>query len=154
MKVLVAIDSSQFSAQVLSAVAKRLWPPDCEFRILTLVEHCPDWDAENQFLHQSGLILDDRVGELKKRLPHHTIIGETMSGSASSAINEVAAKWGANLIVLGSHGDTGIRKDQIGSVAAAVANQSPCSVELIKVRRVARSNGTNDAQAAVLSSTK
>jgi nucleotide-binding universal stress UspA family protein len=37
------------------------------------------------------------------------------------------------MIVLGSHGDTGYRRDRVGSVAAAVVNQAPCTVELIKV---------------------
>jgi nucleotide-binding universal stress UspA family protein len=150
MKVLVAIDSSQYSSQVLSAVFKRLWSADCEFRIVTLIEPCPDWDSEEQFIHQSELILTERVAELRKRLPHHAIVAEAIVGSAATDINMIASEWEADLIVLGSHGDTGIRKTHIGSVAAAVVNQAPCSVELVKIRRIPANEQSQKKTAAAL----
>lgn len=137
MKVLVAIDSSPFAHAVITAVSERAWSQDCQFKLLTVVEPCAVWEMEQQCVKQSEIILEDRLARLKKALPDHTIVAETALGNASSVICAAAESFGADLIVLGSHGDTGIRHSRIGSVAAAIVNEAPCSVELIKVTRTA-----------------
>lgn len=38
MKVVVAIDDSIFSAQVVKAICHRHWPKDTEFKVLSVVE--------------------------------------------------------------------------------------------------------------------
>ena len=46
-----------------------------------------------------------------------------------------AADWGADLIVLGSHGRRGLNRFLLGSVSEAVASHAPCSVEVIRQPR-------------------
>lgn len=46
----------------------------------------------------------------------------------------IAKEWGADLIVVGSHGLRGITRLLIGSVAEAVAMHAHCSVEVIRQR--------------------
>jgi nucleotide-binding universal stress UspA family protein len=48
-----------------------------------------------------------------------------------------AADWGADLIVLGSHGRRGFSRFLLGSVSEAVASHAPCSVEVIRQARKA-----------------
>ena len=43
-----------------------------------------------------------------------------------------AAEWGADLIVVGSHGRRGINRFLLGSVSEAVALHANCSVEIIR----------------------
>jgi len=43
-----------------------------------------------------------------------------------------ARSWGADLIVLGSHGRTGLRRLLMGSVAEYVMRHAPCSVEIAR----------------------
>ena len=43
-----------------------------------------------------------------------------------------AARWQADLIVLGSHGFGVVKRRLLGSVAQAVALQAPCSVEIVR----------------------
>src|SRR5947209_4333031 len=115
MKVLIAIDSSPFSSQVLDAVSARRWRPDTAFRVVTFVEpHCGS-RSEDEFLHQSTIIQSERVAQLRKKLPDCNIAAEAAVGSAGMLIIQTAAEWHADLIILGSHGDSGIRKSQIGS---------------------------------------
>jgi nucleotide-binding universal stress UspA family protein len=47
-------------------------------------------------------------------------------------IVQKASEWGADLIVVGSHGRKGIKKFMLGSVAEKVVASSPCSVEVVK----------------------
>lgn len=139
MKILVAIDSSDFSTQILHSVGASSWPADAEFLLLTCVEFCHDWQAQEEFLDQSRILLENRANILRKKLPNHKITSEVLDGSASKLIVETARTWRADLIVVGSHGDTGVRRSGIGSVAAAVVNDAPCSVEVIKVSKEQKS---------------
>jgi nucleotide-binding universal stress UspA family protein len=43
-----------------------------------------------------------------------------------------AAEWGADLIVVGSHGRRGVNRLLLGSVSEAVALHANCSVEIIR----------------------
>lgn len=136
MKILVAIDSSSCAQEVLHEIAGRSWAKDTEFYVLTAIEPCHNWEAVQQYLQEARIILDQRIAFLKKRLPHHKITGQVLEGSAATVIGKTATEINARLIVIGSHGDTGPRASGIGSVAAAVVNNAPCSVEVVKLAKV------------------
>jgi len=51
-----------------------------------------------------------------------------------SVIVDEAENWKADLIVVGSHGYTGIKKWLLGSVAQSVVSHAPCSVEVVRHR--------------------
>lgn len=53
-------------------------------------------------------------------------------GHLRAAIVDEARKWRADLIVLGSHGRTGITRLLLGSVAQSVVSHAPCSVEVVR----------------------
>jgi nucleotide-binding universal stress UspA family protein len=47
-------------------------------------------------------------------------------------ILDEAKTWGADLIVMGSHGRHGLDRLVMGSVAEAVASHAHCSVEVVR----------------------
>jgi nucleotide-binding universal stress UspA family protein len=53
----------------------------------------------------------------------------------SSLIVEEAQRWGADLIVVGTHGRRGLEGIWLGSVAEGVARTAPVSVLLVRGRR-------------------
>ncbi len=53
-------------------------------------------------------------------------------GDPAAAINKVAEETAANLIVLGTHGRTGLRRVLMGSVAEHVLRSAPCPVLVVK----------------------
>ena len=55
-------------------------------------------------------------------------------GDPRSVIVDEAEDWKADLIVMGSHGYTGIKKWLLGSVAQSVVSRAPCSVEVVRSR--------------------
>jgi len=54
------------------------------------------------------------------------------SGQAAKAICKAARDHHASLIVLGSHGRTGVWRQVLGSVAEHVVRQAPCSVLVVR----------------------
>jgi len=53
-------------------------------------------------------------------------------GQAASVICEYAEQHTVDMIVLGSHGRTGIKAMLLGSVSHAVANRAPCTVTIVR----------------------
>lgn len=53
--------------------------------------------------------------------------------AASEGIVQIANEIGADLIIMGSHGRTGVKKMMLGSVAQNVLTQSPVPVLIVKV---------------------
>ena len=47
-------------------------------------------------------------------------------------ILEEAEEWGADLIILGSHGLRGVNRFLMGSTSEAVATHAKCSVEVVR----------------------
>jgi nucleotide-binding universal stress UspA family protein len=150
MKVLIALDSSNFAQEILKQVADRTWSKDVEFHLIAAVETFPDWEAEQAFVHQAQVILNDRLAYLQKRLPGIQMNAQAVAGEAANVINDYAQDWGTELIIIGSHGSTGLRKSGIGSVAAKVVNNAPCSVEVVKINnRTNAESSANIEQSAV-----
>ncbi len=58
--------------------------------------------------------------------------GVIMEGVAASAIAEVAQQYQVNLIVMGSHGKTGLSRLLMGRVAERVIGYAPCPVLIVK----------------------
>jgi len=54
-------------------------------------------------------------------------------GDIRESIIDSAAEWGADLIVVGSHGRSSIQRFLLGSVAEFVARHAKCSVEIVRV---------------------
>jgi nucleotide-binding universal stress UspA family protein len=54
-------------------------------------------------------------------------------GDPRAVIVDHAARWNADLIVLGSHGFKGLDRLLIGSVSEAVLRHAPCSVEIVRI---------------------
>ncbi len=64
-------------------------------------------------------------------VPEASLI-ETAGRRVPGAIVEEARRWGADLIVVGTHGRRGLDRLLLGSVAEGVARMSPVSVLLVR----------------------
>jgi nucleotide-binding universal stress UspA family protein len=143
MKILLAVDDSQYSENAVEAIAARPWPPGTTVRVLSAVENIVvpaaelwydargDFESARQELKKRAQKLTARVAEQiqAKGLTVETAVRE---GEARSAIVDEAKEWSADLIVVGSHGRTGIKRWLLGSVAQSVVSHAPCSVEVVR----------------------
>jgi universal stress protein A len=58
--------------------------------------------------------------------------GLLVAGAPYDAINEAAREKGADLVVMGTHGRTGVSRFFLGSVASRVISTAPCPVLTIR----------------------
>jgi nucleotide-binding universal stress UspA family protein len=150
MKLLLAVDNSEYSVEAIKEVAKRPWPPGTIVRVISVVEPIPPpavelWYDASGSLEQVQQEMTNRATALTKkaseRLNKKGFKTETAvrEGDARSVIVDEARKWSADLIVLGSHGYTGIKRLLLGSVASSVVSHAPCSVEIVRRKQTKKS---------------
>ena len=60
------------------------------------------------------------------------VLLETLTGPAADPIVRQAKKWGADLIVLGTHGRRGVRRLLMGSDAEQIVRNAPVPVMLVR----------------------
>jgi Universal stress protein family len=57
-----------------------------------------------------------------------------LAETPKTIILDEATQWGADLIVLGSHGRRGAERFLMGSISEAVAMHAHCSVEVVRMK--------------------
>jgi nucleotide-binding universal stress UspA family protein len=147
MNILLAIDGSAPSQDAIEEVANRPWPSPSTLRILSVIQPYPPPATEivlasaaleeiRQRQAQDAEQLTRQAGE---RIAAAGLSVETAvrQGDPRTAIVDAADEWQADLIVVGSHGRTGLKRLVIGSVAQAVVSHAHCSVEVVRRRRKA-----------------
>ena len=148
MKILLAVDGSECSEAAVKSVAQRPWPAGSELKIISAVEpaYLPTTDTwvlpENYYLEiekaaqeQAQSAIKSAVEQIKASdVAKLAITTEIQDGPARDVILEEADKWGADLIVLGSHGYRGLKKFLLGSVSHAITTHAHCSVEIVRHR--------------------
>lgn len=148
MRVLLAMDESDFSIAAARAIAARPWPQDTEVRVMSSVDLAPSFlqsAFEPPFVDTKGMeelreqaieraetciteareILSDKGVKTSEHL-------SVLLKDAKKAILDEAKEWGADLIVLGSHGRRGFQRFMLGSVSEAVAMHATCTVEIVR----------------------
>jgi nucleotide-binding universal stress UspA family protein len=150
MKILLAIDNSEYSAEAIKEVARRPWPQKTVVRVLSVVEPVPPpaaelWYDASGSLERVQEELTKRAAELTKKASESLkrkgakIETAVREGDARSVIVDEAQKWSADLIVLGSHGYSRIKRLLLGSVASSVVSHAPCSVEIVRRKQMKKS---------------
>ncbi len=143
MKILLAIDGSEFSQAAIQSVIARPWAADTEVRVLNVVEppsflmeremaaYDPEFEAVWKALREQAKDLVTKAAERLRgaNLKVSTVLTE---GDPKTLIIDAANEWNADLIVVGSHGRKGLNRFLMGSVSEAVVRHAHCSVEVIR----------------------
>jgi len=148
MKILLPVDGSEGSKRATESIAERPWPEGTEVRVLSVVElalsglqaafEIPAIDAARLEAQRAAA-----MQRAQKAIADAREVLETAGLKASESISvlvaspkdiilEEASTWGADLIVLGSHGHGGAVRFLLGSTSEAVARHAECSVEIIR----------------------
>jgi nucleotide-binding universal stress UspA family protein len=140
MKVLVGVDQSTFSGDVLKAIVRQFRAEDTEIRVLHVLQpiafeappqmgmgYIPELEEEKQPALDLVARAAKELVEVGFKVDTAVIIGDVRETLIDSA-----AEWKADLIVVGSHGQRGLARFLIGSVAEFVARHAACSVQIVR----------------------
>ncbi|MDT7042829.1 universal stress protein [Candidatus Nitronereus thalassa] len=137
-RILFATDFSPCSEEALHYALH--WGKVCEapidcISVLPIHHHLDMEGAVLQlYLDEQRKIIHPRLETLAKYIREHhgPCVVHELSGIPHSTICEVAKETGTDLIVLGTHGWSGIDRVLLGSTAERVVAQAPCPVLTIK----------------------
>ena len=142
-RVLLATDGSQTSVAAAQGIAGRPWPEGSEFRVVSVEE---PWAMKTSRV-KSDEQAQEAVTAASQLLASAGLkaSGEVLSGRPKEVLLEEARRWGADLVVVGSHGRRGFKRFLLGSVSEAVAMNAHCSVVVVRASaqtsRKARASG-------------
>ncbi len=140
--VLAATDLSDPSVRALQMASRQAQALGLELVALHVVdvERAAAWlrivrrVAEDAYAHRIEALVGDATKELEALLS--TIApgarGEVRQGHASRVVSLRAQELGAALVVVSTHGRTGIDEVLVGSVAEAIVRDAPCSVLVVR----------------------
>lgn len=133
MKLLIATDISPSSHWVIDAVKARPWPADAEACVLHVVDLTP-FPLGAELMEAARVGAESAVKSIGEDLAKSGLKTRTevFLGAPRSAVPEYAKNWGADLVIVGSHGGTGVARFVLGSVAQSVVRYAPCSVEIVR----------------------
>jgi nucleotide-binding universal stress UspA family protein len=139
MKILIAVDESQQARETINSVLHNARPQQAEVRILHVRPvtnimppqmsrgYAPELE---EIEREMPKILDAMATQLRTAgFQVETVID---SGETRTVIIDMAETWKADLIVLGSRGNTGLPRLLLGSVAESVVRHAPCSVLVVR----------------------
>jgi nucleotide-binding universal stress UspA family protein len=153
MRILAAIDGSEDSYTAIDEITQRYFPTGTEVLVLCVVEpvSLPMTFSEDGVYTQTGdMHLYDviqRAGEERARAVVEKAVArlqaceenrrlrvtaKVLSGPPKTVILDEAEAFGADLIIVGSHGYGVIERLLLGSVSQTVALHAKCSVEIVR----------------------
>lgn len=147
MRILLAVDNSESAEAATRAIVKQFRAENTEVCVL----HAVEWGRAipSSFAFARGGTYGAQFCSVEKQARERAAalvasIADALRASGFRASTTVvegdpllailghAAEWGADLIVLGSHDRRGLDRIWFGSVSEKVAQQAPCSVEIVR----------------------
>jgi nucleotide-binding universal stress UspA family protein len=144
MKILLALDRSNYSRAALAGLIAQISPLGNEVRVLHVADVIEAYFAEGmtRMLIRQAAAIRKQQRELGKVLLKEAVQtlrragfranAQLASGEPKEQILRCAEAWHADLILLGSHGRTGYSRLLLGSVSEAVMRHARCSVEIFR----------------------
>src|SRR6266542_3703525 len=146
MKILLAVDGSEPSLAAVEEAARTPWPDGSIVRIVSITDipfptqqwampmptsSYEEWERifEERSVENTAQAMA-RFGEIAGARTEVT--AKTLKGDPKIAILDEAERWGADLIVVGTHGYNALERLWLGSVSRAVASHAKCSVEIAR----------------------
>jgi nucleotide-binding universal stress UspA family protein len=161
LKVLLPIDGSSASTAAVQEVARCPLPRGSTIELLysihsrlPVIPDFPPWAVTIAAAHGESIraqtshapeVLAAAAQHLQAHQPFATVVTKTVEGVPKAEILREAAEWGADRIVLGSHGRGRGDRVVLGSTAGAVAADARCTVQIVRPRPLATMAETHAA---------
>ncbi len=144
MKILVPVDDSPHSRAAVEFVKGVQWPGGAHVVVLAAARpvvsayaevYAPGSPSGEGLFHEQLKHGEELVARVEADLKAAGLRaeGQVVRGDPREAIVHAARAGKADLIVMGSHGRSGLAKLLLGSVASFVVANAPCSVLVVKL---------------------
>jgi nucleotide-binding universal stress UspA family protein len=148
-KILVAIESSDFSNAAIEAVRRQFRSAEVEVSLLHVIDplvYLPLYEGaardfsridalREENLKQAQAFMD-RAAKLLRESGYR-VTSSIEEGEPRTTIVDHAERVKSDLVVVGSHGRRGLPRLLLGSVSEYVARHAPCSVEIVRQQPLA-----------------
>lgn len=143
MKILVAVDDSPHSARAVRFVSRMRWPAGSRVLVANVVTPAltpPRIGAESgvpltiEVTEEQRERARELVEDAEEQLREAGIAseGRIPTGDPRDALLRLAAEERVDLMVVGSHGRTGLAKLLLGSVSSHAVTHASCNVLVVK----------------------
>jgi nucleotide-binding universal stress UspA family protein len=145
MKILVAVDDSVCSQAAVDFVRRMAWPPGTQMIVMSAAStqqmvfafgeypdapQLPSLELVEQQRRHHEAIAKRYARQLRESC--QAVRAEVATADPREAIVDLAKREGVDLVILGSHGLSGLKKLLLGSVSSHVVAHAPCSVLVVK----------------------
>jgi nucleotide-binding universal stress UspA family protein len=142
-RILLGEDGSKSAAAAAATVRRWAVLHGARIKVLSVADIDPQWNPwlMGAALKEAHVAAATKLHEQHEELARKTAASlkkaglqtenEVNDGNPAHRLVETAVNWDADLIVLGTHGRSGIGPLLVGSVARAVLYHAPCSVLIV-----------------------
>lgn len=140
-RILVPVDGSPTSCRALEEAVRLAAGQHVRLRLIHVIENRPYYVPEMPYadhqveasLREAGeRILEQAAGIVERQgIACETDLLDSIRGPIATLIIEDAGKWGADLIVIGTHGRHGVSRLLLGSVAERLVRLAKIPVLLV-----------------------
>ena len=151
-KILIAYDGTPGAEQALKDMMRAGFPHRVEAKVLTIADvwlppsradgtpsDDPHYAATHEkaidVLRQAGKIAVEGARRVHELFPNWMVSNGAAADSPAWGIIAEAKRWGADLIVIGSHGRNPLEKFFLGSISYKVGAEAECSVRITRPRK-------------------
>ncbi len=143
-RILIGFDGSNESRAAVEEVADRSWPKGTRVKLLAISDFQIRLDLLSMSLKKTKAAniasfspwpwMDKKLALAVEKLEESEleVESEIVVGDPRHVLLEAAKKFKADSIFMGNRGLSGFKRFMLGSVSAAVASHSPCSIEIIR----------------------
>jgi nucleotide-binding universal stress UspA family protein len=152
MKIVLGVDDSPHSRAAVDYVRTMKWPAGTRVIVLSVARipvgayamvDMPAASSGAEWLDEQVKFHEEVAARTERELREAGIETEArvVRGDPREALVLAAESDHADLVVVGSHGRSGLTKLLLGSVASHVVTHSPCNVLVVKMRTGAAKGG-------------
>jgi nucleotide-binding universal stress UspA family protein len=144
MKILLGVDGSPYSKAAVDRLTKFPFPPDTEVIVLSAAQpaavayamaELPAASYAPQIYEDEMRLHEEIAARFERQVKDHGFRTRAivMQGDPREALIDTAKLEHVDMIVVGSHGRTGVTKLIMGSVASHVVTHARCDVLVVRL---------------------
>jgi nucleotide-binding universal stress UspA family protein len=144
MKILIGYDGTKGADLALDDLRRAGLPREAEVLVVSVAEPSFVLSGPGSLemiiardsitgMEKARTLAEKAVGRIQSDFPGWSVEEAVVSGSPPGALIVKAEEWGADLLVVGSHGHTMLGRFFLGSVSQTIVTQARCSVRVARI---------------------